>query len=72
MPDATTAIIGAFIKAKREALGISQAELCRRIYGNHSSKDQISKIEAGLKSITTKTLDKYMAALNSSINFIEY
>lgn len=60
-----------FIKEKRAALGLSQAQFADIVFGDPAKCKWISDIENG-KSMTVKTLDRILSKINCDINFIEY
>lgn len=60
-----------FLKLKRQALGLSQAQLAIKIYGNEQRKSYISDIENGRKDISVNSMGIILEALNSWVNFIE-
>lgn len=60
-----------FVKEKRKAKGLSQADLANLVF-NKPMKGYISEIESGVRTgITTPVIDKLLEALNSDIEFIE-
>lgn len=63
--------LASFIKLKRQALGISQAELSEKIYGSPHMTNYFSDIENNRKDISVKSAGFILEALNSWIEFIE-
>ena len=57
-------MIGEVIKQKREALGLSQAELANKI---GKSKSSLCKIEKGVNDVNTKNLADIAKALECNI-----
>lgn len=63
----------AFMKEKRQALGISTYGLSEIIYGNDKKAGFLTGIETGRrKGLTIDIMNKILKALNSDINFIEH
>ncbi len=61
-----------FVKAKRQALGKTQAELALEVFGNTEARKYISGIETGgKKGLTIATMEKILKVLKSEINFTE-
>lgn len=60
-----------FIRTQRLNLGLGQGKLSKLVYGDISSKGNISKIEAGKKQISITTLGYILKALKSDISFLE-
>lgn len=60
-----------FIRTQRLNLGLGQGKLSTLVYGDATSKGNISKIEAGKKQISITTLGYILKALNSDISFLE-
>lgn len=73
MEDTLMTKFAAFVKEKREALGITQTELAYRVFGSKDRRIYISQIESGKrKGITILFMEKILKELNSDIEFIEY
>lgn len=61
-----------FVKAKRLALGKTQADLAKEIFDDKEQRKFISAIETGAKKgLTFTTMAKILKALKSDINFTE-
>ena len=60
-----------FMKAKRQAMGLTQEELSEIIFGTRKRFDYISRIENGKKDISLKSMDAILEALNADIEFLE-
>ena len=56
--------IGANIKKRREALGLTQEELAARL--GYKSKSSINKIELGVNDLPQKKIVQFAKALNTS------
>jgi transcriptional regulator with XRE-family HTH domain len=60
-----------FVKEKREALGLSQADLSEKITGNRRDK-YISDIESGFrKGITLDKMEQILKSLNTELKYNE-
>jgi transcriptional regulator with XRE-family HTH domain len=66
--------ISEFVKDKREKKGITQEQLAIKLFGSstRSRINYISSVETGSRNLSIPTLEKYLKALDSDINFIEY
>lgn len=56
--------IGVLLKQAREASGLTQAELARKL---HTQKSAISRIENHAEDIRLSTLEKYVSSLGRSL-----
>lgn len=57
----------AFIKERREILGLHQSDLAEKVCGSSKMKSYVSNIETGKKTITIPTLHNFLKALDSDI-----
>ena len=63
--------IGARIATLREALGMTQEELARKVgYTASSSRSTIQKIEAGKSGVPTSKMPKFAEALDTSVPYL--
>lgn len=61
-----------FVKDKRMAMGLSEADLSERVFGNRAQRSYINEIENGKrKGLTLGTVDKILKELSSGIVFTE-
>jgi transcriptional regulator with XRE-family HTH domain len=60
-----------FMKAKRQAMGLTQEELSDIIFGTRQRFDYISRIENGKKDISLKSMDAILEALKADVEFLE-
>lgn len=58
------------IKSLREALGMSQDELARKV--GYKGRSAISKVESGSRDISQSMIEKYANALGVSPTFLLY
>lgn len=56
------------IKARREALKMTQEELATRL--GYSDKTAISKVERGVNGLSSKRIRQFATALNTSVAFL--
>lgn len=56
------------IKARREALKMTQDELATRL--GYSDKTAISKVERGVNGLSSKRIRQFATALNTSVAFL--
>lgn len=65
--------LGDFVKFKRKRLGLTQKELAEMTEIKGIDKSYISKIERKtIKGLNISTLDRILAAMNSSVTFKEH
>lgn len=57
------------MKNCRVAIGMSQADLAQKVYGDRTYRGHISKIETGKKNASAKTMGFILIALNSKASF---
>lgn len=61
-----------FCKDKRQALGLTRAELAEKVYGNKKYRTYIFEIEEGVrKSLNAETMNRILMGLGSDIEFKE-
>ena len=60
-----------FMKAKRQAMGLTQEELSEIIFGSKKRTDYISRIENGKKDISLKSMNAILEALKADVEFLE-
>jgi len=60
-----------FIKAKRIALGLSQAQMAVKAFGNKDRKDYICRIENGVTIPREDTMIALLEVVGSKINYTE-
>ena len=65
-PSAEASETGAYIRQAREAAGITQAELARRL---DSHQPAIARLEAGEASINMRTLERIAEALDMTVQW---
>ena len=61
--------IGMQIRAKREALGISQKQLAEML--GYKCESTISKIENGRFSVSLENLEKLLDKINSTLEIVD-
>ena len=60
--------IGDRIKERREQLGMTQAELAKKV--GYTSKATVCNVEKAGNSFTQRTLDKFAKALDVSVSYL--
>lgn len=60
-----------FLKQKRQAMGLSQERLAVQMFNDKKMGGYISNIENEKLNVSLQTMDSFLEALNSSIEFIE-
>ena len=60
-----------FFKEKRIVLGLTQADVAEKIYGNKNSRGEISNLESGKKQMTIFLIDKYCEIFDCTVDFME-
>lgn len=63
--------VAVFVREKRIAMGLSQYELARKVFGNTNSRDRINKLENGARGIGLETLGQVLSHMNCYIEFKE-
>ena len=61
-------MIGEQIKNRRQALGLTQEELARRM--GYKSKSTINKIELGINDVSQSKIMQFARALNTSVDYL--
>lgn len=61
-------MIGEQIKNRRQALGLTQEELARRM--GYKSKSTINKIELGINDVSQSKIVQFARALNTSVDYL--
>lgn len=64
--------IAEFVKDKRQKKGLTQEQMSLKVFGSVNRTKYISEVERGARNLSIPTLEKYLKALDSDINFIEF
>lgn len=62
-------VFARFLKERREALGVSQSQLAKVLYGDERRQSFINSIENNKRKVTLDTASFILAALSCNLEF---